>query len=206
MDLPTHFELATLATTQPGTPSQQALLAINLWKACGEELERAAATREFVDAEDDWRGKWCVHFPEGNTVSLGYFLKVTMPNSKSEDRFQKFRNWNRRLIGYHSQVEGEKLDNMTAAAMARARLDGYDSRTACDLAANFLVFLEHDRGELNIARATAAAAAKNNALSASKHLKTPQADKTRPQAGKAMPQAGRTRPQADETMPQAGKP
>ena len=206
MMLPTHFELAKLAANQPGRANEQAAAAIALWKACGEELARETAIQEAVEADKEWMDKMIEHFPEGQTVSLEVFLKVTMPKSRLEDKLRKFREWNRQLIGYHSQVEGEKLDEMTASAMERARLDGYDSRTACDLAANFLGFLERDRCEQNIARATAAATAKNNALSVSKHLKTPQANKTRPQAGEAMPQAGRTRSQADETMPQAGKP
>jgi hypothetical protein len=206
MNPPTHFELATLAATQPGTPPQQAQAAIAIWKACGQELERESIIRQAVDADDEWMDKMREHFPDGETVSLESFLKVAMPRSKPEDRLKKFRSWNRQLIAYHSKLEGEELEDVTAKAMERARLEGYDSRTASDLSANFLGFLERVRSESNTAKAKTAATAKNSALSVLKTQKSPQAQRKTRQAKAYNPQAGGTRPQADKTRPQAGKP
>jgi hypothetical protein len=167
---PTQYELATLAATQTGCPADRAKIALALWNACGELLERESAISARAADRESRRAAALADLGGGDTVALELFLKVAMPQSKPEDRARLYRGWVRDNIAFHEGYEGERLESAVERAIARNRKNAYPANIAADLLGNFQDYLTRDRREKNTARAKKGAAAKK-ALGAKKTAK-----------------------------------
>jgi len=175
MKNPTQYELATIAATQTGTPVQRAAAALDLWKACGAALEREADLQASIDADHAKYDEISAMFAGRETITIEEFLREVMPQSKTEDRMRKFREWIRRTIAFHDKLAGAELERTAEAAIKRDRENGIPFVNACAMAEMFTKFLDVDRREKKTARAKKGAAAKKSLGTVSKAAKTPQA-------------------------------
>lgn len=179
MKTPTQIELATLAANMTGAPLDRARSALALWKACGEALTEEAARDALLAASKETALAAQARFAEADRFTIDEFLRIVMPQSKTEDRMRKFRQWTSHSIGFHEKLTGADLDAATERAISRDRENGIAQDIAVCMAESFEKFLTNDRKAGYAARGKKGAAGKKNALEAKKSLDAGKAPKKR---------------------------
>jgi hypothetical protein len=179
---PSQLQLTTIAATMANlaeNPTDTARRALQLWQACGDELERAApalakreqATAVWTAATQETR-QWLSQFTPGEAVPLEVFLRAVMPQSKTEDRLKKWRDYLRSSVAFHDREQGGKprtaaaLESEVARLVKRDREHGIAHDKLAMSRESFENFLARDTAEKNRERGKKAAAAKKNRASA----------------------------------------
>ncbi len=163
---PTQLQLAAIAATmatQAENPNNTARRALQLWQACGAELERTApalAKREqavsaAAVSREETR-QWLSQFTPGEPVPLDVFLRAVMPRSKPEDLAKWWRDY---TAHFNSDKEVDRL-------MKRDREQGIAPDELVPCRESFLCFIAMGRAEKNRAKGRKGVAAKKIRASA----------------------------------------
>ncbi len=159
---PTTEQLATIAATLAKSgdrPTVTATRALELWRACESVLayETAKPARQAVPAQP---------------VPLEAFLRAVMPQSKTEDRLKKWRDYLRSNVAFCDREQGREprttaaLESEVARLVKRDREHGIAPDRLAMSRESFENFLARDTAEKNRERGKKAAAAKKNRASA----------------------------------------
>jgi hypothetical protein len=204
MNLPTQYELATIAATIQGTPHECARAALAVWKACGEALTREAEFHRKIESHAEKSSAIDTQFSPGDHVFLGDFLKGVLPSSKVERRMKVFRDFardyisvTRRMNAEYGQAGGEELtkeqlDERVANWIGRLRSEGMRRDIAIYLAPKFEMHVqcaESTQRRERSKRGGEGKKAKNSLGKLPTPKKTPQAKPKPPQASRKPPQA-----------------
>jgi hypothetical protein len=185
--IPSLETLATLAATMASpaeNPAATAHRALQLWQACGDELDRMAphiqkrqgaiAAAAVATAENR---AFLASFKPGETVPLDAFLKAVMPNSKPGDRLAKWRACTAANLAATGHTES------AADVLRRDREEGIPTRGLTICRDILLRFLKKDRAATNRERGKKAADAKKP----KKLLEAPLEPRKRPRVKKTRP-------------------
>lgn len=182
---PTHYELATIAATMSragDTPAATATHALDLWKACGKALAEAAQVAAHCDEYTQRITSELAPLEGLEPYTTEKLLRAAMPNSKPEDRAKKFRDYIRRNIAFHNNLDGDELEAVLAQTLERDRQGNLHQANAEATFLGFTRYLAADRKAANVARAKKGAAAKKSLGQVAEPTKPPQAKRKPPQA------------------------
>ena len=140
---PSQNELAILAAgLHSGSPEERARLAMEIWKACDNELQQEAA-REAASAK---RKALASIYGFSGQVSLTQFLRTVYPTGISDrERMNKYRE---HLLEYVAATEGHSDENLSATVddmIDRYKNSGMGSELATHMAPKFAGYLDRCR-------------------------------------------------------------
>ena len=180
---PTQLQLTTIAATMANlaeNPNDTARRALQLWQACGDELERAApALAKREQAAAGWTAatqetrQWLSQFAAGEPVPLeAFLLSIPAAGTKPDTRIKKWRDYLRSSVAFWDGQQGCKprtaaaLDKEVDRLMKRVREHGSAHDKLAMSRECFENFLPRDTAEKNREKGIKGAAAKKNRASA----------------------------------------